>query len=205
MDYNKTINLPQTEFPMRAGLPNREPGMLEGWKKIDVYNELLKKNAGKPSFVLHAVPCLFFALRIFERCKAWSNIPQITIFLFQFLASICVMLAVYQLACFDVNLGKRKTCLFWSLSGVYFSLLSLPSGDEPLFYVGMAIWLLTNLCSVRPLKARKPQQTEPAPETTPEPAPEAAAPEAPAPAPTAESQLNEDMSLDDLKRWLDKE
>lgn len=159
----------------------------------------------KPSFVLHAVPCLFFALRIFERCKAWSNIPQITIFLFQFLASICVMLAVYQLACFDVNLGKRKTCLFWSLSGVYFSLLSLPSGDEPLFYVGMAIWLLTNLCSVRPLKARKPQQTEPAPETTPEPAPEAAAPEAPAPAPTAESQLNEDMSLDDLKRWLDKE
>lgn len=155
----------------------------------------------KPSFVLHAIPCLFFALRIFERCKAWSNIPQITIFLFQFLASICVMLAVYQLACFDVNLGKRKTCLFWSLSGVYFSLLSLPSGDEPLFYVGMAVWLLTNLCSVRPLKARKPQQAESAPEAVPE----AAAPEAPTPASAAEPQLNDDMSLDDLMKWLDKE
>lgn len=156
-------------------------------------------NGKKPSFVLHAIPCLFFALRIFERCKAWSNIPQISIFLFEFLASICVMLAVYQLTCFDVNLGKRKTCLFWSLSSVYFSLLSLPSGDEPLFYAGMAIWLLTNLCSVRPLKVRKPQQTEPAPET----APEAAAPETSAPA--AEPPIEEDMSLDDLMKWLDKE
>ena len=37
MDYNKTINLPQTDFPMRAGLPKREPEMLAQWKKIDVY------------------------------------------------------------------------------------------------------------------------------------------------------------------------
>ena len=50
MDYNKTINLPQTDFPMRAGLPQREPAMLERWEKIDVYNELLKKNEGKPRF-----------------------------------------------------------------------------------------------------------------------------------------------------------
>lgn len=43
MDYNKTINLPQTDFPMRAGLPKREPEMLAQWKKIDVYKALLKK------------------------------------------------------------------------------------------------------------------------------------------------------------------
>ena len=56
MDYNKTINLPQTDFPMRAGLPQREPAMLERWEKIDVYNELLKKNEGKPRFSLHDGP-----------------------------------------------------------------------------------------------------------------------------------------------------
>ena len=56
MDYNKTLNLPQTEFPMRAGLPNREPGMLENWEKMDLYNELLKKNDGKPRFSLHDGP-----------------------------------------------------------------------------------------------------------------------------------------------------
>ena len=56
MDYNKTLNLPQTEFPMRAGLPNREPGMLENWEKMDLYHELLKKNEGKPRFSLHDGP-----------------------------------------------------------------------------------------------------------------------------------------------------
>ena len=44
-DYNATINLPKTEFPMRAGLPKREPEMLARWEKEDIYNELLKKNA----------------------------------------------------------------------------------------------------------------------------------------------------------------
>ena len=48
MDYNKTINLPKTDFPMRAGLPKREPEMLKRWQDMDLYNELLKKNEGKP-------------------------------------------------------------------------------------------------------------------------------------------------------------
>ena len=56
MDYNKTINLPKTDFPMRAGLPNREPGMLDRWNQMDLYNELLKKNEGKPRFALHDGP-----------------------------------------------------------------------------------------------------------------------------------------------------
>ena len=55
-DYNKTLNLPKTDFPMRAGLPVREPITLENWKKMDVYGELQKKNAGKPSYILHDGP-----------------------------------------------------------------------------------------------------------------------------------------------------
>ena len=56
MDYNKTINLPKTEFPMRAGLPKREPEMLKRWEDEDLYHELLKKNEGKPLFSLHDGP-----------------------------------------------------------------------------------------------------------------------------------------------------
>ena len=41
-DYNATINLPKTDIPMRAGLPKREPEMLQRWTKLDVYGELLK-------------------------------------------------------------------------------------------------------------------------------------------------------------------
>jgi isoleucyl-tRNA synthetase len=56
MDYNKTINLPKTDFPMRAGLPKREPDMQARWEAQNLYQELLKKNEGKPLFVLHDGP-----------------------------------------------------------------------------------------------------------------------------------------------------
>ena len=56
MDYNKTICLPKTDFPMRAGLPKREPEMLQRWEAMDLYHELLKKNEGKPRFSLHDGP-----------------------------------------------------------------------------------------------------------------------------------------------------
>ncbi len=56
MDYKDTIITPKTDFPMRAGLPAREPAMLEHWNTIDVYALLREKNAGKPKFVLHDGP-----------------------------------------------------------------------------------------------------------------------------------------------------
>ncbi len=56
MDYNKTINLPKTDFPMRGGLPKREPDMLKRWEDMDLYHELLKKNEGKPLYSLHDGP-----------------------------------------------------------------------------------------------------------------------------------------------------
>ena len=55
-DYNKTINLPQTDFPMRASLPQREPEFLKNWQEKDIYNKLLKKNEGKPRYILHDGP-----------------------------------------------------------------------------------------------------------------------------------------------------
>ncbi len=54
--YDLTLNLPKTDFPMRAGLPKREPDMLKHWEELDIYNEMLKKNEGKPLFNLHDGP-----------------------------------------------------------------------------------------------------------------------------------------------------
>ncbi len=55
-DYNKTLNLPNTEFPMRAGLPQSEPVTLKKWDDNDIYGKLMEKNAGKPMFILHDGP-----------------------------------------------------------------------------------------------------------------------------------------------------
>ena len=56
MDYKNTIITPKTDFPMKAGLPNREPGMLKAWQDMDLYNAMLEKNKDLPPFVLHDGP-----------------------------------------------------------------------------------------------------------------------------------------------------
>ena len=54
-DYKDTLNLPQTDFPMRAGLPKREPDWLARWEEIGVYDRLREKD-GRPAFTLHDGP-----------------------------------------------------------------------------------------------------------------------------------------------------
>ena len=56
MDYNKTVHLPQTDFPMRAALPRREPDMLKEMYDHDLYRKMVARNEGKPRFVLHDGP-----------------------------------------------------------------------------------------------------------------------------------------------------
>ncbi|WP_291687433.1 isoleucine--tRNA ligase [Bradyrhizobium sp.] len=55
-DYSKTLFLPQTEFPMRAGLPQREPEILKSWNEIGLYDKLREQARGRAKFVLHDGP-----------------------------------------------------------------------------------------------------------------------------------------------------
>ncbi|KQB95797.1 isoleucine--tRNA ligase [Loktanella sp. 1ANDIMAR09] len=55
-DYKQTLNLPKTDFPMRAGLPKREPEWLERWAQIGVYDRLREKAEGRKPFTLHDGP-----------------------------------------------------------------------------------------------------------------------------------------------------
>ncbi len=56
VDYSQTLFLPQTEFPMRAGLPQREPELLARWAKMDLYRKLREAGKGRDRFVLHDGP-----------------------------------------------------------------------------------------------------------------------------------------------------
>ncbi len=55
-NYNDTIHKMQTSFEMRAGLPKKEPKMLEDWEANQVYRQMIKNNEGKPLFILHDGP-----------------------------------------------------------------------------------------------------------------------------------------------------
>ena len=56
VDYSSTLNLPKTDFPMRANLPENEPKIQENVFEKDLYEKMLKKNEGKTPFVLHDGP-----------------------------------------------------------------------------------------------------------------------------------------------------
>ncbi len=56
MDYSKTLNLPETEFPMRAGLPEREPEFLKYWEENKIYEKKQELHAAHKKFVLHDGP-----------------------------------------------------------------------------------------------------------------------------------------------------
>lgn len=55
-DYNKTLNLPITDFPMRASLPEKEPRTLENWEKEKIYLKVMERNRNKPIYLLHDGP-----------------------------------------------------------------------------------------------------------------------------------------------------
>lgn len=55
-DYKQTLNLPKTDFPMKASLAQREPGMLKRWQDMNLYQEIRRVSKGRPSFILHDGP-----------------------------------------------------------------------------------------------------------------------------------------------------
>ena len=52
MEYKQTLNMGKSGFPMRAGLPKREPDMLKGWYDMDLYHKMIARNEGKPEAAL---------------------------------------------------------------------------------------------------------------------------------------------------------
>jgi isoleucyl-tRNA synthetase len=56
MDYKNTLNLPKTDFPMKADLPRREPQTQERWKQMDIYGFIRRSLKGKKKYILHDGP-----------------------------------------------------------------------------------------------------------------------------------------------------
>ncbi|POO72222.1 hypothetical protein C1T28_21610, partial [Bacillus subtilis] len=56
MDYKKTLNLPDTPFPMRGDLAKRAPGWVAAWEEKHLYQAIRAASAGRPRFVLHDGP-----------------------------------------------------------------------------------------------------------------------------------------------------
>ena len=56
MDYSKTVNLPETDFPMKANLPEKEPKILAKWEKENIYKKILGARSSAEKYILHDGP-----------------------------------------------------------------------------------------------------------------------------------------------------
>ena len=149
----------------------------------------------RPHFLVFALPCVFFALRLFCTGHAWGDEPELHRFLLGFLANLMCALAAYQLWAFSVNLGNRSKSLLCSLLAVYLCLIAVPGSSDGTFYLAIAIWLFTNLCP----KATAPFLPEFQPEKAPQPA------EAPAkPTPQEETDLEIDAIIAEFQTKIDE-
>lgn len=108
----------------------------------------------QPAPFLHFIPCIFFALRLFQTGRDLGTEPEVCTFLFGFLAAISLVLAFYHLWAFDMNMGSRRQSLFWSLAAAYFCLVTtFESAHLWVQYMVFAGFLLSNLCQLKYLPA----------------------------------------------------
>lgn len=119
-----------------------------------ILTALCRYQGKRPSVLFHGIVCLYLMLHLVSHYRLWSACPQIQSYGFELLSIVCLMLSCYHRATFDVGEGNRRCYAFCALAAVYFSIASLPGCDNPIFFVGCALWLLTNLCSLKALPGR---------------------------------------------------
>lgn len=148
----------------------------------------------RPKGIAFGILCLFFGVRIFLLGRTWGDDPELLRFFFGFLATVCAMLASYQLWGFAVNLGNRSAGVLFGLLSVYLCCCAIGENTDPILYAGLAVWMMTNLCSLKcPPRAPRPRP-EDVPEELP---PEDASADSLTDAQLMEFLLSEDFSAPD--------
>lgn len=109
----------------------------------------------KPYFLLHAVICVYLALRLVTKYRLWSADPQVLDYCFYLTAYVALMLTAYHHAAFDAAMGNHRLLWIFSLAGVYLSCVSLVTKQDAALLGGCALWAFTNLTDLRPRKRRQ--------------------------------------------------
>lgn len=112
----------------------------------------------QPTFALQAVLTVFLMLYLISRYQAWSAEPQLQLYFFSFLAVVFLMLTAYHGTLLDARKSGRRWYVFCNQAAVFCCCMSLTDANW-LFYLTMALWAASNLCSLQVRKSR-PVRTE---------------------------------------------
>ena len=110
----------------------------------------------RPFFLLHAVVCLYLMLYAVSHYQVWSSRPQLQNYFFAMAGCLLLTLFAYYQTAFDVGFGKRRMQLGTGLLAAFFCTGAAAGLEDILLYLGGAAWALTNLCSLTPVRRRRP-------------------------------------------------
>lgn len=112
-----------------------------------------------PDFGPHALLTVYFMIHLIAQFRVWSAEPQVLLCFFPLLSSIFLMLTAYHATCLDAQRGHRRWYAFCNQAALFFCCVSLVSSNW-LFYLSMALWVGTNLCSMGISKPRPQENME---------------------------------------------
>lgn len=111
---------------------------------------LCRMKGKRPTYWLHSALTVYCMIHLVSQYRLWSGQPQLHVYFFPLMASVFMMLTAYHHTVLDAEKkGSRRFFVFCSQAALFFCLLSLQGSSWP-FYLAMALWLATNLCSLRP-------------------------------------------------------
>lgn len=116
-----------------------------------IFTGLFRYMALRPHYLFHGMITIALILHLIACYQQWNTLPQLQRFLFPLLASVFLMLTAYHRAALDGDCGSRRSFLFFSLSAGFFCALAVP-GPDWYFYLGMAVWSFTGICSLKQKK-----------------------------------------------------
>lgn len=100
----------------------------------------------RPNMLLHTLVCVYLMLYLVSHYRGWSAFPQLQSYAFELLAIVFTMLSCYQRTAFDLDKGDCRMYSFFSLAALFFSIAALPGCDDPVFFIGCAVWMFFTPC-----------------------------------------------------------
>lgn len=111
----------------------------------------------RPACYFHAVVTFFLAAHLVSQYRLWSSEPQLQVYFFPLLSSVFLMLAAYYSAVLDAKKSSRRWFVFCNQSALFFCCVSIYS-EIGLFYLTMAFWMFSGLCSLDVQPPESPEE-----------------------------------------------
>lgn len=112
----------------------------------------------QPFFAFHGIVCLYLTLYMISHYQLWCSQPQTQDYFFSMAGAVLLTLFAYYQTAFDAGLGRRRMQLLTGLLAGFFCIAAINGTEDVLLYAGGAVWALTGLCRMQPVRLQNPEE-----------------------------------------------